>query len=162
MDKSSQHDLDSIIRLFDSSDWKEIYVKTDSLEIFISDNPESRLVTRSLIGSEEVSKSEKTIEAKSIQKEVSVDESSEVEIPDGLVAVRAPNLGTFYRRPKPESPPYTDIGDDVTETSEVCLIEVMKLFTPVKAATSGKVVDILVADGEMVEFDQPLILINPS
>jgi len=162
MDKPSQHDLESIIRLFDSSDWKEIYVKTDSLEIFISDNPESRFVSRSSKGSDEIPKSDKKIEMKSIQEEDSADESSEVEIPDGLVAVRAPNLGTFYRRPKPESPPYIDIGDDVGETSEVCLIEVMKLFTPVKATTSGKVVDILVADGEMVEFDQPLILINPS
>ena len=50
----------------------------------------------------------------------------------------------------------------MTESTEVCLIEVMKLFTPVKAESSGEIIEILVSDGEMVEFNQPLVLIKPS
>ena len=74
--------------------------------------------------------------------------------------VRAPNLGTFWRRPKPGAPPYIEIGQEGDEDTEVCLIEVMKLFTPIKAGCKGRIADLLGEDGEMVEFDQPLFRLD--
>jgi biotin carboxyl carrier protein len=82
-------------------------------------------------------------------------------MPDGLVAIRAPNLGTFYRAPKPGAAPYVELGQIVEADTEVCLIEVMKLFTPVKAGLSGRIVKICVEDGKMVEYDAPLFFIEP-
>ena len=78
-----------------------------------------------------------------------------------MVVVRAPNLGTFYRAPKPGAPPYVAVGQRVEAATEVCLIEVMKLFTSVRAGVAGTVREMLVEDAELVEFDQPLFLIEP-
>ncbi|WP_225008857.1 acetyl-CoA carboxylase biotin carboxyl carrier protein [Novosphingobium percolationis] len=77
-------------------------------------------------------------------------------VPDGAVVVAAPNLGTFYRAPKPGAAPYVEIGGRVAADDEICLIEVMKLFTAVKAGQAGKIVAILAEDGAMVEAGQPL------
>ena len=71
-------------------------------------------------------------------------------------------MGTFFRAPKPGSPPYVEIGQAIDEDTEICLIEIMKLFTPIKAGIAGVVHEICVNDAEMVEFDQPLVIIDPS
>ena len=78
-----------------------------------------------------------------------------------MAAVRAPNLGTFYRAPKPGAPPYVAVGQKVEASTEVCLIEVMKLFTSVRAGVTGTVREVLAEDAQLVEFDQPLFLIEP-
>lgn len=77
-------------------------------------------------------------------------------VPDGAVVIAAPNLGTFYRAPKPGAAPYVEIGGWVGPDDEICLIEVMKLFTAVKAGRAGTIVAILAEDGAMVEAGQPL------
>ncbi len=81
---------------------------------------------------------------------------------DGQVIVSAPSLGTFYRSPKPGAPPFIQIGDDVEAETELCLIEVMKLFTTLRAGVKGKVTEILIEDGVMVENDQPLFVIDTN
>ena len=81
---------------------------------------------------------------------------------DGLVPITAPNLGTFYRAPKPGVAPYVEVGQQIGEATEVCLIEVMKLFTPVRAGISGRIAKACVEDGEMVEFGAPLFLVEPE
>lgn len=80
--------------------------------------------------------------------------------PAGHQFIRAANLGTFYRSPKPGAPSYVEVGTKVQPDTEVCLIEVMKLFTPLIAGTHGTVREVLVSDGALVEFDQPLFLIQ--
>lgn len=82
------------------------------------------------------------------------------EPPAGHAYVRAANLGTFYRAPKPGAENYVEIGSRVTEETEVCLIEVMKLFTPSIAGVAGTVREVLVKDSMLVEFDQPLFLVE--
>jgi acetyl-CoA carboxylase biotin carboxyl carrier protein len=86
----------------------------------------------------------------------------DIVIPAGMVAVRAPNLGTFYQAPKPGAPPYVEVGQKVDADTEVCLIEVMKLFTPVKAGVSGTVREICASDGQMVEYEQVLVIVEPD
>jgi acetyl-CoA carboxylase biotin carboxyl carrier protein len=76
--------------------------------------------------------------------------------------VRAPNLGTFYRSPKPGDPPYVQVGQELVAGTEICLLEVMKLFTTVVARVAGVVREICVDDGAMVERDQLLVLIEPQ
>ena len=79
----------------------------------------------------------------------------------GLEIVRAPYQGLFYRAPKPGDPPFVEVGAVVGPDSDLCLVEVMKLFTAVRAGTSGKVVKILASDGAMVDGGQPLFAIDP-
>lgn len=80
--------------------------------------------------------------------------------PAGHQFVRAANLGTFYRSPKPGAENYVDVGSNVTPDKEVCLIEVMKLFTPLVAGVTGTIRKVLVQDGALVEFDQPLFVVQ--
>jgi acetyl-CoA carboxylase biotin carboxyl carrier protein len=84
------------------------------------------------------------------------------EVPAGLVAVRAPTMGTFYRAASPGAPPFVEVGDPVGPDDTVCMFEVMKLFTSLKAGVAGAVAAILVANESLVDQDQPLVLIKPN
>ena len=80
---------------------------------------------------------------------------------EGLVPIKAPLLGIFYRAPKPGAPPFVEVGDRVTEEDTVCLIEVMKLFNTIKAGVNGHIAKICTENGQMVEYNQILFLIDP-
>lgn len=75
---------------------------------------------------------------------------------DTGITIKAPMVGTFYKSPSPEADPYVKVGDKVSSSSVVCILEAMKLFNEIQAETSGEIVEILVEDGDMVEYDQPL------
>jgi acetyl-CoA carboxylase biotin carboxyl carrier protein len=81
--------------------------------------------------------------------------------PPGGVTVSAPMVGTFYRRPSPEQPPFVEVGQTVAKGDPLCLIEVMKLFTTVEAPVAGRVVTIGAEDGALVEYEQMLLVIVP-
>ncbi|WP_239118231.1 acetyl-CoA carboxylase biotin carboxyl carrier protein [Paractinoplanes ferrugineus] len=77
------------------------------------------------------------------------------------VVVRAPLVGTFYHAPEPGARPFVAVGDVVTADDQVGIVEAMKLMNPVSAETAGRVTEILVTDGQPVEYDQPLMVILP-
>jgi len=79
-----------------------------------------------------------------------------------LITVKSPMVGTFYRAPSPDADVFVDTGDPVTEDAVVCIIEAMKVMNEIKAECDGSVKDILVADGEPVEYGQPLFLVEPA
>jgi len=72
----------------------------------------------------------------------------------------APMIGTFYRAPAPEAPPFVQVGDSVTPDTVVCIVEAMKVMNEIKAGMSGKVVDVLVENAQPVEFGQPLFRVS--
>lgn len=76
--------------------------------------------------------------------------------------VRSPIVGTFYQAPEPGSPPFVSVGDSVTEGQQVGIVEAMKLMNRIDADVAGKVVAILVPDGTPVEYDLPLIALEPE
>jgi acetyl-CoA carboxylase biotin carboxyl carrier protein len=80
--------------------------------------------------------------------------------PPGTKDVLSPMVGTFYRRPNPEASAYVQVGDRVTKDTVVCIVEAMKLNNEIKAEMEGEVLEILVEDGQPVEFDQPLFRIR--
>ena len=133
-------EVEVLIRLFEQSDWRELRLETGGLKLVLSKDAD-----------------------------VPASPASTPEPPDaaaasadGLVPITAPNLGTFYRSPKPGAAPYVEVGQRVGEATEVCLIEVMKLFTSVRAGVSGRIAKTCVEDGEMVEFGAPLFLVEPE
>ena len=80
--------------------------------------------------------------------------------PPGTEEIRSPIVGTFYRSSSPETPPYVNVGDRVKPDSVVCIIEAMKVMNEIKAERAGEVVEVLVENGEAVEFDQPLFRVK--
>ncbi len=77
------------------------------------------------------------------------------------IVITAPMVGTFYRAPSPDTAPFVEIGSVVRKGDPVCLIEVMKLFTTINAEYDGRVVQIGVENGELVEFGQTLFVFEP-
>ncbi len=76
-------------------------------------------------------------------------------------AIHAPLLGTFYRSPEPGAPPFVEEGDVIEPDQVVGIVEAMKILNRIQADRGGRVVKILVADGEMVEFGQELMVLEP-
>jgi acetyl-CoA carboxylase biotin carboxyl carrier protein len=84
------------------------------------------------------------------------------EVAAGLVAVRPPLLGTFYRAPQPGAPPFVDVGDRVDEETVVGVVETMKMMTPVHAGVRGTVVEFRLGNGEFAEADAVLLVVEPA
>jgi acetyl-CoA carboxylase biotin carboxyl carrier protein len=80
--------------------------------------------------------------------------------PPGCVEILSPMVGTFYRAPAPDSPPFVEIGSRVEPSDTVCIIEAMKLMNEIKAEARGVARAILVENGEPVEFGQPLFYLD--
>lgn len=77
------------------------------------------------------------------------------------IEIKAPMVGTFYRAPQPEAPPYAEAGQIIEPGQVICIIEAMKLMNEIKSEIKGKVVEVIVDNAEPVEFGQPLFLIEP-
>ncbi len=86
--------------------------------------------------------------------------AAQVEDDANIVEIVSPMVGTFYRRPNPESDPYVEVGDVVKEDTVVCIVEAMKLFNEIEAEVSGEIVEVLVEDGTLVEYGQPLFKVK--
>jgi acetyl-CoA carboxylase biotin carboxyl carrier protein len=82
-------------------------------------------------------------------------------IPEGMVPITAPLLGTFYVAPEPGAPPFVKVGQQITEDTTVGLIEVMKVFNSVRATVGGTIVEVVAQNGQFVEFGQALFIVKP-
>jgi acetyl-CoA carboxylase biotin carboxyl carrier protein len=74
--------------------------------------------------------------------------------------IRSPMVGTMYTSPSPENPPFVTVGQNVKAGDVLCIVEAMKMFNEIEADRTGKIVEILVANGESVEYDQILFVIE--
>ena len=81
---------------------------------------------------------------------------------EGLVEVKSPLLGVFYRAPKPGEPPFVEVGGRVEADTVIGIIEVMKLMNSARAGVAGEVVEVLAVNGEMVEHGEVLMLVRPD
>ncbi len=78
----------------------------------------------------------------------------------GVTFVKSPMVGTFYRAPSPESPPFVEEGGKIKADTVVCIIEAMKVMNEIQAEVGGKIVEILVENGEPVEYGQALMKVK--
>jgi acetyl-CoA carboxylase biotin carboxyl carrier protein len=78
-----------------------------------------------------------------------------------LIEICSPIVGTYYRSPSPDSAPFVSVGDPIHKGDVLCIIEAMKLMNEIEAEISGTVVEVLVENGQPVEYDQPLFRIKP-
>lgn len=77
-----------------------------------------------------------------------------------IVTIRSPMIGTFYSSPKPDQAPFVKVGDRVSSTTTVCIVEAMKVFNEIPAECTGRIVAVLVENGDPVEFGQPLFKVD--
>jgi acetyl-CoA carboxylase biotin carboxyl carrier protein len=170
MSEITPQDIEALLETFDGSTWQELHLKIEGLEIFLSKTPGAHAPGASAVAHHPADAApfapmHATAAAPFAMTLLARDAGPKADsagAPSHWVAVRAPNLGTFYRAPKPGAAAYVSVGQKVAPDTEVCLIEVMKLFTSVLAGVAGTVRKILVEDAELVEYDQPLFLIEPA
>ena len=87
---------------------------------------------------------------------------SETGFEDDLVEIKSPLVGTFYATPSPDSEPYVEVGSHVDEQAVVCIVEAMKVMNEIKSEISGTITEILVVNGQAVEYGQVLFKIRPD
>lgn len=138
-------DLDKLIERMEKASLSEISYKDGEVDIKLKKEMKQEVVEAPAQPAPAVQNTKTPIETAPVEKEG--------------VLVKAPMVGTFYKAPSPESDPFVSVGDKVTNDSVVCILEAMKLFNEIQAETSGEIAEILVEDGEMVEYDQPLFRI---
>jgi acetyl-CoA carboxylase biotin carboxyl carrier protein len=108
-------------------------------------------VERQLVGSLPVSESQQVIDRQAV-----------ATIDKNWVEIKSPMVGTFYRSPAPDEPAFASIGDRLRVGQTVCIIEAMKLMNEIEAESAGQVMEVLVENGQPIEFGQTLMYINPS
>ncbi len=134
-------DSEELIQLFELSDWQELALHVGDCELFLSKNRDAG-VTWNAHGASPREPAGKN------------------PAPPASSIVTAPSLGTFYRAPQRGAAPLVELHGQVGKDTELCVIEVMKRATALRAGVAGIVREVYAKDGELVEFDQPLFLID--
>lgn len=141
-------EIRALIRLATESDIAELEVDAPHVKVRIKKDARNS-VTRPLV---EVTRAD----GRRMEPDV-----REIMPDDGLVPIVAPMVGTFYRAPKPDAPPFVKEGDDVQAGQTVCVLEAMKLFNEITTDVSGRIARVLIENGAPVEYGQPLFLVDP-
>lgn len=94
--------------------------------------------------------------------QVAVEKAPQKQKDESLHKITSPMVGTFYAAPSPDSDPYVKVGDKVNTESVVCIVEAMKLMNEIEAEIKGEIVEILVENGQLVEYGQEMFLVKPE
>jgi len=155
-------DIELLAELFKTGGWQEVRIESQGISLLLSNDPATAPIGGQSVGPVPLAPSPSAVPAAAAvtapASPAAVDTPSAID--PSWKAVTAPNLGTFYRSPKPGSPAFVEVGQHVEADTEVCLIEVMKLFTSVKAGMAGTVKSIAAADAALVEGGQVLLYIQ--
>ena len=150
-------EIAEILKIIDSSNCDEVSIETEEIKLFVrrtgagaveATRPPSGEPVR-LAGASEI-------------KTRSPSPAGTIVLAAGQFEITAPMVGTFYRAPSPETPPFVEIGSVVKKGQPLCLIEVMKLFTTVYAEQDGRVVHVGAENGELVEYGRTLFVLEPA
>ena len=143
--------IKKLIEMLQESDLNEIEVKEGEESVRINRKEDN--VVHTSIAPAPISK-------EAVQSNVQPSNNLETdEDSSDLSKITSPMVGTFYRKPSPDSDPFVEVGQVVKKGDTVCIIEAMKMMNQIQAEKAGTIGEILVKDGEPLEFDQPLITI---
>ncbi|MDK9843789.1 acetyl-CoA carboxylase biotin carboxyl carrier protein [Staphylococcus equorum subsp. linens] len=153
-------EIKELIEILDQSSLTEINIEDKGNVVNLKKEKETEIITPQI--------SQQPMQQVSPQQgvksaPVSTQSSEEVNtnaVEDNLQTINAPMVGTFYKSPSPEESAYVQVGDSVTNESTVCILEAMKLFNEIQAEVTGEIAEILVEDGQMVEYGQPLFKVK--
>lgn len=153
-------DIREIIKMVDQSSIQQFQLEQGATKISIGKNT---LVGPTPKITNEVDSYETNEKEVSINATIPGQIAEEIIIQDGqkeFYKITAPMIGTFYASPEPGAAEFVKIGEKIKPNTVVCVLEVMKLFNEVEAQVTGEIVEILVKDGEFVEYGQPLFVVK--
>jgi oxaloacetate decarboxylase alpha subunit len=150
--KMNLTEIKELIKMLNETDICELHVESAGEKVSIK---KAGAVSGAGVLAPVFSGAEIKIESKTAEPTAKADETR-----DNLVAIVAPMVGTFYRTPSPEASSFVEVGQMVTAGQTVCIIEAMKLMNEIEAELSGRIVDILVENGQPVEYGQTLFLVE--
>ncbi|KKI54428.1 MAG: acetyl-CoA carboxylase biotin carboxyl carrier protein [Staphylococcus equorum] len=153
-------EIKELIEILDQSSLTEINIEDKGNVVNLKKEKETEIITPQISQQpmQQVSPQQGVMSAP-----VNTQSSEEVNtnaVEDNLQTINAPMVGTFYKSPSPEESAYVQVGDSVTNESTVCILEAMKLFNEIQAEVTGEIAEILVEDGQMVEYGQPLFKVK--
>ncbi|MCZ8534839.1 acetyl-CoA carboxylase biotin carboxyl carrier protein [Psychrobacillus psychrodurans] len=159
-------EIREIIKLVDQSSLDEFLYESEGTKIKLKKNAKGTVSSTSeTFDSSSIVEQPKQVEVKApivqeIPKEPVVVETAEDVVDSSLHTIISPMVGTFYQSSSPDAAAYVEVGTKVSSDSIVCIVEAMKLFNEIEAEIDGEVVEILVKDGQLVEYGQPLFLVK--
>jgi len=156
----TNEDVQEILRLLDASPFAELRLETERFKLILrraGGEAGSWTQERRTLAAPKVSSSATTPEAALPVTRATQDATRKT---DGVVEIRPPIIGTFYRAPKPGAAPFVEVGTVVTEDSVVGIVETMKLMNSIYAGVRGRVIEICVADAEFVEQTRVLMRVQ--
>ncbi|MCS6992040.1 MAG: acetyl-CoA carboxylase biotin carboxyl carrier protein [Chitinophagales bacterium] len=154
-------EVEELVRLLQSTNIAEVSIEHDNIKITIKTHqPYAPVATPLAVSPVPTAPLPATPAAPAAPAEK---ESVAAAEPDEskLITIRSPMIGTFYRSPAPDKPPFVEVGDEIKPGTILCIIEAMKLFNEIESEYHGRIVKVLVENGKPVEYDQPLFLIEP-
>jgi acetyl-CoA carboxylase biotin carboxyl carrier protein len=152
-------EIAEILKIIDSSSCDEVIVDTGDIKLVVRRNGATGHPIAEVNG-RPVSTATGAADAKTPGPAASAPATSKLAA--GQIEVVAPMVGTFYRAPTPDAPPFVEAGAKVKAGQPLCLIEVMKLFTTINSEVAGRVVQIGAENGELVEYGRTLFVIEPD
>lgn len=158
-------EIAEILRIIDASDCEELVLELEGVRLVVRRQGSARVQELSGSGPapEPLPQGAQARTQERDADDTAADAAAAAEArADGRIEIRAPMVGTFYRAPSPAEPPYVEPGDDVERGTPLCLIEVMKLFTTIESTVAGRVTEIVAEDATLVEYGQPLFVIEPA
>lgn len=170
LDKLKIQEIREIIKLVDGSSIDEFTYESEGTKVKLKKNsgmsvsPAAQApVAPAAPKAEEAPKAAPSAPAAKAEELIS-EETPEVAIQndENLHQILSPMVGTFYQSPSPEEPAYVQPGAKVTADQVVCIVEAMKLFNEIEAEVDGEIAEILVKDGQLVEYGQPLFLVKTN
>jgi len=153
-------EIQNLIKFVAKSGVSEVKLETGDVKIVIKNTPDVKITT---VAQPEIPQvvSPSVTQPAAPATPAQAPAETKKEDDSKYITIKAPIIGTFYRRPAPDKPPYVEVGDVVKPGDTVCLIEAMKLFNEIESEVHGKIVKVLVEDASPVEYDQPLFLVEP-
>jgi acetyl-CoA carboxylase biotin carboxyl carrier protein len=155
-------DIEALALLFKAGGWDELRVEYDGVSLLFSNDLSTPSIGAQPSAPQPTPPVPAPVAASPAPAPGAAPETRVGPADPSWASVVAPNLGTFYRSPKPGAAPFVELGQRVEADTEICLLEVMKLFTSVKAGIAGTVRQISAADAELVEGGQVLFYIEPA
>ncbi|OAX47617.1 Biotin carboxyl carrier protein of acetyl-CoA carboxylase [Paenibacillus sp. AD87] len=149
-------EIKELIKLVDESSVQELEIENEGSRLSIRKPGKTEYVQAAAIQPQ-------MIAAPQVQPAAVVAEAApQVDTTSHLHKIVSPMVGTFYRASSPEVGPFVSAGDKVVEKTTVCIIEAMKLMNELDADIKGEIVEVLVENGQLVEYGQPLFLVKPE
>jgi len=152
-------ELQNFIRFVAKSGAQEVSLETDDFKITVKTGPDGVVYAQAPVVAAApvaVAAPAAAAPAAAAPADAPADDTSK------YVAVTAPMIGTFYRKPSPDKPVFVNVGDTVKAGQTICIIEAMKLFNEIECEVSGTVVKVVADDMKPVEYGQTLFLVDPA